>query len=173
MAIQKIEVSEYTCEKCAYKWINRINGKDGSIPDRCAKCKKVNWNGEEDISPKERGLRRKVNGLKELYDRVGFKWVGILPASEYKIDWSSEQTERFLGLNPRPTIQELKQVIFPSGLAIKPLNSQNQHSRRGFVPNPDEPQWRIYDPAEYFKLRRKEAKRRQEIIQQIIESRSK
>ena len=84
MAIQKIEVSEYTCEKCAYKWINRINGKDGSLPDRCAKCKKVNWNGEEDISPKERGLRRKVNGLKELYDSVGFKWVGILPASEYK-----------------------------------------------------------------------------------------
>jgi hypothetical protein len=28
MPIQRIEVSEYQCIHCSYKWINRANGKD-------------------------------------------------------------------------------------------------------------------------------------------------
>lgn len=124
MSIQKIEVSEYTCEKCGYKWINRKSGKDGSIPERCAKCKKVNWNGEEDITPQQRGLRMRVKGLKELYQHAGRHWIGRLDPTDYTINWNSELTERFLELNP--TILELKQVIYPSGLAIKPLNSEKE-----------------------------------------------
>jgi len=45
MTIYVIRVKEYECAKCGHKWINRINGKDGPIPERCAKCKRVNWNG--------------------------------------------------------------------------------------------------------------------------------
>lgn len=39
MSTQKIQVSEYTCGRCGYRWINRNNGKDELIPKRCAKCK--------------------------------------------------------------------------------------------------------------------------------------
>jgi hypothetical protein len=171
MSIQKIEVSEYTCEKCGYKWINRINGKDGPLPERCAKCKKANWNGEKDISPKERGLRRRVAGFKKLYLHAGRQWIGRLDEVDYIIDWSDEITEKFLNLNPRPTIEELSQVIYSAGLPIKPLNSQNQFTRIGFIPSAEEKNCLIHNPKENVKLRRKEAKRRQEIMQQIIESR--
>ena len=172
MSIQKIEVSEYACEKCGYRWINRINGKDGPIPERCAKCKRENWNGE-DITPKESGLRRRVKGLKQLYDFAVFHWIAKLDPADCTINWSNELTDIFLNLNPRPTIQELKQVIYPAGLAIKPLNSQNQLTNLGFVPDPNEKQALIHNPKEHVKLRREEAKRRQEIMFQIIESKSK
>jgi phage FluMu protein Com len=49
MTIYVIRVKEYECAKCGHKWINRINGKDGPIPERCAKCKRVNWNGGLEI----------------------------------------------------------------------------------------------------------------------------
>jgi hypothetical protein len=57
MTIYVIRIKEYECDKCGYKWINRINGKDRPIPERCAKCKRVNWNGgleiEIEITPEE------------------------------------------------------------------------------------------------------------------------
>jgi hypothetical protein len=35
----------------------------------CAKCKRVNWNDlSEDITPIENGLRRRINGFRELYE---------------------------------------------------------------------------------------------------------
>jgi hypothetical protein len=69
MPIHEIQIKEYECAKCGYKWVNRINGKDGPIPDMCAKCKRVNWNNlSEDITPKENGLRRRINGFRELYE---------------------------------------------------------------------------------------------------------
>jgi predicted Zn-ribbon and HTH transcriptional regulator len=49
MTIYVIRIKEYECAKCGYKWIDRINGKDGPIPERCAKCKRVNWNGGLEI----------------------------------------------------------------------------------------------------------------------------
>ena len=68
MTIHKIEVSEYECMHCGYRWINRINGKDGSIPSNCAKCKRMYWNGWEQeypkrdpITPEERGLRLRLH----------------------------------------------------------------------------------------------------------------
>ena len=44
--------------KYEYKWINRVNGKDGPVPKRCAKYKRLNWDRDEiigidEISPKE------------------------------------------------------------------------------------------------------------------------
>ena len=32
MPIHRVEVSEYECFHCGYKWVNRINGKDGNTP---------------------------------------------------------------------------------------------------------------------------------------------
>jgi predicted Zn-ribbon and HTH transcriptional regulator len=49
MTIYVIRFKEYECDKCGYRWINRINGKDGPIPERCVKCKRSNWNGELEI----------------------------------------------------------------------------------------------------------------------------
>ena len=91
--------------------------------------------------------------------------------TDYTIDWSSETTEKFLNLNPRPTIPELKQVVYPKGLAIKTLNSQNENTGLGSVPDPSKKKW-IKSPKEFMKLRRMEAERRQEIMRQVIESRS-
>ena len=52
-----------------------------------------------------------------------------------------------------------------------PLDSQNQYTARGFVPDPDKPGWMKHDKEEYIKLRKQEAQKRQELMQQIIESR--
>ena len=59
MPIHTIQVSEYQCAKCGYRWINRINGKDGPIPLKCAKCKRIHWNNpyEDTLGHTERGLR--------------------------------------------------------------------------------------------------------------------
>jgi hypothetical protein len=69
MTISRIQINEYQCVLCKYKWINRINGKDGQIPDRCAKCKARNWN-EGKMTPEENGLRRRLRGMKKLYEHV-------------------------------------------------------------------------------------------------------
>jgi hypothetical protein len=168
MTKEKVEVWEYTCEKCGYKWINRKYGKDEPIPERCSKCKKANWDGEN-ISPKERGLRRRVEGLGGLYRGAGSHFTCRLDKVDCAINWSDEITKKFLNL--RPTKQELKQVIYPTGLPLKPLNSQNQLRNRGFVPDPNEKNCLIHNPKEYVKLRRLEAQRHQEIMLQRIESR--
>ena len=63
MPIRTIQVSEYECVYCGYKWINRVNGKDGPKPKNCAKCKRFHWNGKSreegynPITPRERSLR--------------------------------------------------------------------------------------------------------------------
>jgi hypothetical protein len=58
MPILKIQVNEYEYINCGYKWINRVKGKDGPVPKRCAKHKRLNWDRDEiiwidEISPKE------------------------------------------------------------------------------------------------------------------------
>ena len=166
MPVSKIEVNEYHCIKCGYKWINRVNGKDGSIPKRCAKCKTSNWDRHA-IDPEENGLRRRIKGFKGLYKHAGFYW------SDRSIGncWSDELTEKFLNLNPRPTITELKRVVYPPGLVIRPLTSQNQYNRRGLVPNPEKPGWLKYDKEKYIEILKQEAQKRQQVMQQIIETR--
>jgi phage FluMu protein Com len=53
MPIHEIQVKEYECAWCGYKWINRANGKDGDIPNKCAKCKRSAWiNGEAEEAAK-------------------------------------------------------------------------------------------------------------------------
>ena len=70
MPITRIEVNEYNCMQCGYKWINRINGEDGPIPKYCAKCKRSTWNGEA-MSAKEKGLRAVIINMGEFYMTAG------------------------------------------------------------------------------------------------------
>ena len=139
MPVLKVQVNEYQCSKCRYRWINRVNGRNGPLPERCAKCKKYGWNDEGgNITPEENGLRRRIKGYEELYAGA---------------DWSGELTERFFKLDPRPTVKELRRVVYPPGLLIG-LTSQNKAQRWNEV------------------TLRSEARTRQDIMQQIINERS-
>ena len=122
MTISRVEVNEYQCVKCGYKWINRFDGRDGPISKRCAKCKKCNWKDKkEGITPEQNGLRRRIKGMKKLYEYCNSYWNMPSIAGF----WSGGLTDKFLNLNPRPSNAELRQVIYPPGLVIG-LPSQNQ-----------------------------------------------
>jgi hypothetical protein len=109
LPIHKIETNEYECRRCNYKWVNRINGIDGDVPLRCARCKLTTWNKISNY--KIYGLRRRVNNLKRLYENN-------IP----NFNWPVELTEQFLSLPP--TTKELQQVLVSAKLQ---LNPQNQH----------------------------------------------
>lgn len=168
MTISRVEVNEYRCIRCGYKWINRINGGDGPIPKRCAKCKKRNWNDKnEAITPEENGLRRRIKGMKKLYEYSSSYW-DMPSVADY---WNSGLADKFLNLNPRPSVTELRQVVYPPGLVIG-LTSQNQTTWRGYVPDPQKPGWMKYDEKEYLKTLRLEAEKRNDAMKQIINNRS-
>lgn len=129
--------------------------------------KKRNWNREEDdISPEERGLRTRIRGIGDLYENSSLFWSDPL----IKDFWDNDLSDKFLRVSPRPTIAELKKVIDIPGLKIA-LTSQNQRRRRGYVPDPQKPGWLIYDRKKYIKILQWEARKRQELMQQIIEKR--
>jgi hypothetical protein len=163
MPIQKIEVSEYECTRCGYKWINRINGHDGPVPQKCAKCKRLGWNGgrKELINPAEMGLRRRIKYFERLYENVSFY-------GSTEIDWPKGLCEIFLKINPRPTIGELKRVLYPPGGLW--LTSQNQDTHRGYIPDPDTGRMK-YDNEEYLNILKQEAQKRIELMLQIMKSR--
>lgn len=172
MTISRIEVNEYQCVLCGYEWINRVNGKDGPVPKRCAKCKRFGWNGVKNdiITPQESGLRTRVNNFKKLYFNHDHHWYYSDDEREKNgICWPNGLCKRFLSITPRPTIKELKQILHvPGGLG---LNSQNQYRRRGYVPDPSRLGWMKYDKKEYLRLLKLEAQKRQEFMEQIINSR--
>jgi len=116
MPICRIETNEYECGLCRHRWTNRVNGKDGEIPVKCAKCKRSTWNRPR-ITAKENGLRRRVSYLPTLYEsciKDGYQWP-------YKV------TQDFLNLDPRPTKQELNCVIRASDID---LNSQTRYQEK-------------------------------------------
>jgi hypothetical protein len=162
MPILKIETSEYECSHCGYKWTNRVNGQDGPIPSRCAKCKRTGWNDglsglRDPISPEERGLRTRLH-----------KFEGYIPnfpsgSVAYK---PNELCERFLGIQPRPTIDELEQALNPLEL------EWDIHKRGGCIEDPDRPGYLKYDREGWEKLLEQETQKRREYMQHIIESRS-
>lgn len=51
------------------------------------------------------------------------------------------------------------------------MNSQNQYTRRGYVPDPDKHGWFKYDKEEYIKIIQQEAQKRIEVMIEIINSR--
>ena len=169
MTISRIDVNEYQCVLCKYKWINRINGKNGQFPNRCAKCKARNWN-EGKMTPEENGLRRRLRGMKKLYEHVAVDFY--YSDSSISKWWDNELTERFLSFYPRPTIEELKQVVHLPGLVIG-LTSENRYSWKGYVPAPKNSREWKYDKKEYLRILHSEVQKRQDVMRQIIERRSK
>ena len=166
MTISRIETNEYQCVLCKYRWINRIDGRDGHTPSRCAKCKARNWN-EGTMRPKENGLRRRLRGMKKLYEHVAFDFLLTEPSiSKW---WDNELTEMFLSLTPRPTINELNRVVNLPGLPIG-LTSESRWTWKGYVPTA-EGRWK-FDLNEYLRIIHSEAQQRQDVMRQIIEERS-
>jgi hypothetical protein len=171
MPIKTIKVSEYECVRCGYKWINRINGHDGPVPQKCAKCKRLGWNGGEKdlISHEESGLRTRIKGLKKLYYIHNLHWGYRDERDKSGIHWPKGLSEKFLNINPRPTIEELKQVLFPPGGLG--LSSQNLFRRRGYILDPEKPGWLKYDKKEYLRILKQEAQNRQKAMIEIMKSR--
>ena len=102
-----VEVTEYECAKCSYKWINRINGKDGQKPIRCAKCKRWDWE-EGFLSIIEKRLRRDLLRIESVETphptMFGKTGISIAP---------TDLCASFLSIYPRPTVQELETVLNP------------------------------------------------------------
>jgi hypothetical protein len=155
MPISMVEVKEFRCAKCGYKWVNRVNGRDGPLPKRCAKCKKHGWNDESgNITPEENGLRRRIKGYKDVYH-----------------NWSGELTEKFFNLHPRPTIKDLRRVVYPPGLLIG-LTKQNLE--KVYFSAAQEPAHPLrYNDILSEAILRSEAQMRQDIMEQIISDRER
>lgn len=105
MPIHTVQISEYECGHCGWKWINRTNGKDGQVPLKCAKCKRLNWNDpiKEPIRDIERGLRARLANIECDVTMPQYKWTHILRPNDF--------CRKFLDIKPRPTGKELIQAI--------------------------------------------------------------
>jgi hypothetical protein len=167
MAIRSIQVLEYECVHCGYKWTNRVNGREGSVPRNCAKCKRRYWNGQgkdneyTPISPTERGLRRRLCRFEGYDPRKGTPYGR---STSYR---PNELYKKFLNLSPRPTMSELKRALMPLGW------DPRRHTN--YVPNADEPGYLKYnaDGKGYNKLLKEEPQKRKEIMHEIIKNRNK
>jgi hypothetical protein len=166
LTISEIVTKEFTCNQCGYKWINRFNGRDQSVPKRCSRCKSYNWNREGgNITDVEKRLRARIRGMKSRYEGARITWSNPLMAG----CWDSRLVERFLNLNPRPSTDELRLVLQGSRIGF---NSKNPYKAQGFVPDPQNPRKRRYDTGEYQKIILLEAEKRKEIMREIIQERT-
>ena len=108
MPIYEIQTKEYQCSWCGYRWTNRFNGKDGPIPNKCAKFKRPNWNDGKPaaniISPKERGLRRRIRDLNKFYLRNRYY--------DRSAEWPLNVYEKFLYIRPRPFYKNAFRLIY-------------------------------------------------------------
>ena len=182
MPIHKIEVSEYECAHCGYKWINRVNGKNGTVPQRCAKCKRSAWNtGENEarMTPKEAGLRTRIKNLYRVYRLSVWRLTSPMPdLKTFSVEdyLNPEVVAKFLALdNPRPTIAELIGALYPPGLQLG-LDSQNHVRKEGWYPNPEKTGWLKHDRwpcKKYLDVVKSDAQKQQQAMQQVIQSRSK
>ena len=180
MTMHKIEVSEYECKHCGYKWINRVNGKDGPMPQRCAKCKKAHWNldqNDDRMTPKESGLRRRIKNLYDVYKIAVWRVTSPMPdCYSFSVDdyYDRKVVAEFLALdNPRPTIKELIAVLIPPSLKLA-INSQNFIRYECWYPDPEKPGWlrrERWPCKNYLAAVKSDAQIQIQAMQQIIKSR--
>lgn len=108
MPIRRVEVNEYECIKCSYKWVSRVNGQDRPKPIRCAKCKRIDWN--------ERYDARRTHYVYAVRKKFGYwhrnpKQVGEMILGLYG-GWRTEDVaDKFLA--KRPTVDDMKTVLRP------------------------------------------------------------
>ena len=166
MTISKIVTKEFTCNHCGYRWINRINGMDQPVPKRCSKCKSYNWNREGgNIDGTEKSLRARIRGMKSRYENASVTWLN----SSIRNCWDPELAGRFLNLNLRPAVEELRLVVQGSRIGF---NSKNEYKAQGFAPDPENPSKLKYDTNEYQQIILREAEKRKEIMRKIIKERT-
>lgn len=127
--------------------------------------------GGDPISSSESGLRRRVSRLGKVYDDIFRLYNSSKDVDDsLKFVWNEQLTEQFLNLVPRPTTEELVNVIMPQGVGGT-KSSDIFDKDFGYVPNPDEPGWLKYDAEEYRKILKQEAILRIDFMKKIITSR--
>lgn len=57
MGQRRIEVSEFSCERCGHKWISRLSGDE--TPLTCPSCRSAYWNRPRQRPAATRGKRKK------------------------------------------------------------------------------------------------------------------
>jgi hypothetical protein len=165
MTISEIVIKEFTCNQCGHKWTNRFKGKEKPVPKRCSKCKSHNWNREGgNIDSVEKSLRARIRGLEDRYLGASVTWRN----DSIRNRWDSELVKKFLSLNPRPTIEELRLVLQGSRIGF---NSKDPYRAQGYVPDPQIPKKRKYDTKEYQRIILLEEEKRKEIMRKIIQER--
>lgn len=177
MPCRKIEVTEYECAKCSYKWTNRMNGKERPKPKRCSKCKRSNWE-EGHLSRIEKQLRRDLLKIEE--NQIKYSTV-FGDTAVYPIP--TDICATFLSIFPRPTENELRSVLNPiSYLGPYDHGRRPSYSHRGtcndqieccagWIPIPDEPGSYDFDKKVHEEMKIKEKNVRHKLIQHIIDSR--
>ena len=102
MTQRRIEVVEYECERCGYKWMSRI---EKPKPRCCAKCKHPEWDSPR-MTWIEKGLRNRIRRMDAIYS--GTKRKDIF--GDTHVD-NSSTCNRFLFTEPRPTEEELRFIL--------------------------------------------------------------
>jgi hypothetical protein len=142
MPSRKVMATEYQCAKCGYRWINRRNGKEGSKPKRCAKCKKWDWD-EGYKSRTEKQLTRCLIKIEEDDTRYS-----EIDDTIYEIP--TDICTTFLTVYPRPTVEELRSVLSKKEKdARHDLMQQIIKSRKGIL-NTASTRYRYFEHKKRF-----------------------
>jgi hypothetical protein len=115
MPVNIVEVKEYECIKCGYKWINHKDGHDGALPRRCAKCKQLDWD-KGPISRKESKVRY------QLRFTLG-EWKSHPMRPHY---WRTDSNVDRL-LQFRPSIEDMKLILEPMCYLFKDSKMLYKH----------------------------------------------
>ncbi len=122
------------------------------------------------VTPKEAGLRTHLKNQNGLYEYC-LRWCNNdWDKDKDYLPWPKELVAKFLNLPP--TKQELIDVLFSDELTYC-LHSQNKHRVKGQVPNPDKRGYMKWDPRGCGKLMKQDALKQKEMIERIIESRTR
>ena len=108
-----VQVKEYECMKCGYKWINRKNGKEEPRPLRCAKCKSAYWD-KDWISKKESRYRYKLRFT------VGEYKSHPLRPHYWKTDAKVDELLKY-----RPSIKDMRVILQPMCYLFKEYDNTN------------------------------------------------
>lgn len=92
--------------------------------------------GPDPITPKENGFRKRIKGYNQLYT-CNDKLRNL-------IRWNPNIVEAFLNMVPRPTIEELKKVIYSSPIG-RFNNGSDIYRASNLIPDPDRPGYLKYD----------------------------
>src|SRR5206468_12449777 len=92
--------------------------------------------GPDPITPKEIGLRRRIEAYNRLYSYPD-KLANL-------IKWNPELPTKFLSMEPRPTLEQLTQVIESSPLG-RYNNGSDIFRTRNLALDPDKPGYLKYD----------------------------